>query len=183
MEPGRAKGLPMSKKRTLSSRRTLPALAHFFFQSKTGMQMLGSTLVFLGLSAFFVYQAFAEQYQQIISIFQVVDVNLQHELVMNDVFIRNLTFLGLTALSYAVSLGFLFFRAQQHFEGPLSAIEAFAADMSRGEYRHRIVTRQGDHLQELVHNLNQMAEALEQKQRQGQNAQASTPEYDKTAGS
>lgn len=177
----------MSKKHAPSQRSFLPAFLQFILQTRSGMQLLGSTLVFMGLSAFFIYQAFAQQYEQIVEIFQMVDPSLQHELVMNDVFIRNLIFLGATAVVYAGSLGFIFFRAQQQVEGPLFAIEAFVADMIRGEYRHRIVTRKEDQLQDLVHSLNHMAEVLEQKYLRSEGTTgaadpaSSAPGYDKTA--
>ncbi len=171
----------MSKKHAEQSRRLFPSLFRFFAYSRAGMQMLGSTLVFVGVSAFFIYEAFYQQYQQIMEIFQIVDPSMQRELIFNDIFIRNVIFLALTALIYTGTIGFLFFRAQQEFAGPVSAIEAFVADMTRGEYRHRIMTRKGDQLQDIVLALNQMAEALEHKHLVKN--QSAAPEYDKVADS
>ncbi len=153
----------MQKTHADDGRRIKPILVNFFVYSKFGVQVVGVTLVFLALASYFIGEAFYQQYQQIVEIFQVVDSQIRHELVVNDIVIRNVVFLGLTIVTYIGVMIYLIIRTQHRYEGPLVSIQRFVADISRGEYGHRIVTRKGDEMQELVHLLNEMAETLQKR--------------------
>jgi methyl-accepting chemotaxis protein len=144
-------------------RRIKPILVNFFVYSKFGVQVVAVTLIFLALASYFIGEAFYQQYQQIVEIFQVVDSSIRHELVVNDIVIRNVVFLGLTILTYIGVMVYLIVRTQHRYEGPLVSIQRFVADIIRGDYGHRIVIRKGDEMQDLVQLLNEMAESLQQR--------------------
>jgi methyl-accepting chemotaxis protein len=153
----------MSPNPSENGRSISPALANFFVHSRFGLQVMLLTLVFLTLAGTFAYQAFYQQYIQIMEIFQVVDQSMQHELVVNDIVIRNLVLLGLSILTYIILMVILIIRTQHKYEGPVVAIQRVVTAIGRGDYSQRIVTRKGDALQDLVYALNDMVDALEKR--------------------
>lgn len=144
-------------------RRVNSALLHFLVGSRFGVQVMGTTLLFLATASYFIYQAFYQQYLHVMEIFEIVDVGIKQQLVVNDILVRNVTLLGLSILAYIAVMVLLIVRARHTYEGPLVSIEKFVADIDRGDYRHRIVIRKGDELKELVAALNQMAASLESR--------------------
>ncbi len=166
----------MSQSPEAQKRRLHAAVLHFFVGSRYGAQVALTTLCFLATASFFIYQAFYQQYEQVMEIFQVVDPQMKQQLVVNDILVRNVALLVLAIVVYIVAMGVLIVRARHTYQGPLVAIEKFVSDITRGEYRHRIVIRKGDELQQLVLSLNQMAEQLELR-----HGITHDPHYDKTA--
>ena len=146
-----------------NGRRIRPVLTRFFVHSRFGLQVMLLTLFFLALAGTFAYQAFYQQYVQIMEIFQVVDRSMQHELVLNDIVVRNLILLGVSIVAYIVAMVALIIRTQHTYEGPVVAIQRVVAAITRGDYSQRIIIRKGDALQDLVVGLNDMAEALEKR--------------------
>ena len=57
------------------------------------------------------------------------------------------------------------FKLTHQIYGPLVAIKRFLEQLKKGDYSARIVIRKGDDLQNLVKDLNELAEALEQKEK------------------
>lgn len=144
-------------------RRLVPMLTEFFWHSRFGLQVVAVTLIFLGCASFFIYQAFEEQYQSVAEIFKVVNPELKHELVFNDILIRNVILLVISILAYIVAMVILIIRSRHKYSGPLVSVQKFIEAVTRGEYSHRIVIRKGDEMQELVVALNEMAEHLERR--------------------
>ena len=144
-------------------RRLFPMLREFFVQSRFGVQVVATTLVFLSGASFFIYQAFEQQYQSIVEIFGIIDPKLKHELVFSDILIRNVALLVGSILAYIVVMVFLIIRNRHKYSGPLVSIQKFVEEMRRGDYSHRIVIRKGDEMQELVFTLNDMADHLERR--------------------
>jgi methyl-accepting chemotaxis protein len=144
-------------------RRLVPMLTEFFWHSRFGVQVVAITLIFLGCVSFFIYQAFEQQYQNVAEIFRVVNPELKHELVFNDIIMRNVVFLIISILAYIVAMVILIIRSRHKYSGPLVSVQKFIEAVTRGEYSHRIIIRKGDEMQELVVALNEMAEHLERR--------------------
>ena len=60
-----------------------------FKQIKFGLYVIGISVAFVGICAFMFVNAFTEQYQHVMGIFNVVDPTKQWDLVTNDVFKTN----------------------------------------------------------------------------------------------
>lgn len=144
-------------------RRLVPMLTEFFVRSRFGVQVVATTLVFLGCASFFIYQAFEQQYQSIAEIFGIIDPKLKHELVFNDILLRNVLLLVASILAYILAMVILIIRSRHKYSGPLVSVQKFIEAVTRGEYSHRIVIRKGDEMQELVVLLNDMADQLERR--------------------
>jgi hypothetical protein len=144
-------------------RRLVPMLTEFFWHSRFGIQLVATTLLFLACVSFFIFQAFEQQYQSIAEIFKMVDPELKHELVFNDILKRNVMLLMLSILAYIVAMVILIIRSWHRYRGPMRTIQKFIEAVTRGEYQHRIVIRKGDEMQELVMVLNGLAEHLEER--------------------
>jgi len=144
-------------------RRLVPMLKEFFWNSRFGVQVVATTLIFLACASFFIYQAFEQQYQSIADIFGIVDPKLKHELVFNDILIRNVLMLVGSILTYIFVMVVLIIRSRHKYSGPLVSVQKFIEAVTKGEYSHRIVIRKGDEMQELVVLLNDMADQLERR--------------------
>ena len=134
-----------------------------FKQIKLGVYVLGACLAFIVITSWMVYSAFSEQYQQVMTIFGIVDQSNKYELIVNDVFIGNALRITAFFVSFIGVIFYVVFRATHKFYGPLVSIERFVKEIMRGDYTQRIVIRRGDELQKLVLSLNQMAETLEKR--------------------
>jgi nitrate/nitrite-specific signal transduction histidine kinase len=143
------------------NRRFVPALLEFFTQSRFGVEVMLITLLFLACVSFFIYQVFAQQYQNVADIFAVVDPNLKHELVFNDIVVRNLKIIVGAVFVYMATMAYLVMRTRQKYLGPLVAVQKFIETVSNGDYSHRITIRKGDELQDLIESLNNLATQLE----------------------
>ena len=117
------------------------------------------------MSLSLVLYSFINQYQQLMDLFHVVDQSSKWELVLNDVFINNLTWIGLLYCLFTLILFYTVFKVTHRYYGPLVAINRFIEHLKAGDYNQRIVIRKNDELQDLVKNLNLLAENLEKKQK------------------
>jgi nitrate/nitrite-specific signal transduction histidine kinase len=136
-----------------------------FKQMRFGLYILLVTTVFLILSLLLVLYSFVEQYQQLMDLFHVVDKSSKWELVLNDVFISNISWIGLLYCSFTMVLFTLVFKLTHRYYGPLVAITRFIKQMRSGDYSQRITLRKNDELQELARDLNLLAEDLQKKEK------------------
>ena len=127
------------------------------------MYVVALASAFVVLTGFVFLNAFTEQYQHVMEIFQVVDPTYKWELVTNDVFIKNAIRLGILLTVFIVSLFYVVFKVTHKYYGPLVSIARFVDGISKGDYSQRLVLRKGDELQQLAKDLNQMAENLEKR--------------------
>jgi hypothetical protein len=153
-----------SDTRKENGRRLGPLIKEFFLATRFGIQLILATMVFLATAGVFAYLMFSEQYVQIQEIFKVVDVGLQHELVMNDIVRRNMVGLGLSIVAYIIVMIVLIVRSHHQHTGPLVAVTKFVQSMTNGYYSARVNLRKKDvHLKDLEKALNAMAEELEKR--------------------
>ena len=134
-----------------------------FKQFKLGVYVLAACLAFIVITSWMVYSAFSEQYQQVMTIFGIVDQSNKYELIVNDVFLGNAMRLTAFFISFIGLIFYVVFRATHKFYGPLIGIRRFVKEIVRGDYTQRIVIRRGDELHDLVLKLNEMAETLEKR--------------------
>jgi signal transduction histidine kinase len=125
--------------------------------------VIGVSVAFVGLCAWMFVTAFTQQYQHVMSIFNVVDPNMKWELVTNDVFETNAIRISILFVSFIVVLFYTVFKLTHRYYGPLVSIQRFVAGIQRGEYNRRCKIRTKDELHGLVNQLNQMAEILEKR--------------------
>ncbi len=145
-------------KRTLKS-----TLIEPFKQIKLGLYVMGVTVVFLAVAGLLFVNAFIEQYQHVMEIFNVVDPQTKWELVVNDVFWANAIKLSAAFITYLAVLFGVIFRMTHRYYGPLVSINRFVRQMANGQYSRRVKIRRGDELGELVEQLNNMAAQLERR--------------------
>lgn len=134
-----------------------------FTQMKFGAYLIGISVTFMIIVGYLFVSAFEEQYMQVMEIFQITDPDLKWEVLTNEIFTRNLLYLGVFFLVYLFVSLFVVFKLTHRYYGPLVSIERFVNEITQGRYHARVVIRKGDELQELVLKLNQMAESLEKK--------------------
>lgn len=145
------------------SRNIRTILIEPFKQIKLGLYVLSITLTFVVLSAWLVWLAFSSQYEHIMGIFNVVDPNIKLKLLTNDIFYTNAIRLIVFLAIFVVVLFTVIFRTTHRIYGPIVSIDRFVKDIVRGDYSQRIIIRRNDELQDLVRNLNNMAETLEKR--------------------
>ena len=134
-----------------------------FKQIHFGLYMIGFGVVFSGVVLSIFLHSFANQYEQLMSIFNVVDPNLKWEVILNDVFYDSILKISLAFFLLAF-IGFLLvLRLTHRYYGPLVSIERFVDLLEGGDYKARIKLRKKDELRSLVSKLNKMAESLEKK--------------------
>lgn len=134
-----------------------------FKQLKLGVYVLMLSLAFVLITGLLVVNAFMEQYQHVMEIFQVVDPRFKWELVTNDVFETNVVRIVAVLVTYVVVLFAVVFRATHKYYGPLVSIERFVQDISHGDYTRRVQVRRGDELHDLTLHLNEMAQILQER--------------------
>lgn len=133
-----------------------------FKQIKLGLYIIGLSLLFVGLVSGLIVNAFSEQYQQLIEIFNVPQ-QAQQELIQNDVFETNIARISIAMIAYVASLLLLVFWATHRFFGPLVTISRFVDAIVAGDYTARVQVRKHDELQDLAQKLNEMATSLEER--------------------
>ena len=148
----------MRSKRKLSS-----TLIEPFKQIKIGVYVMGVSILFLFLVGFLFISSFVEQYKHVMEIFNVVNPQNQWELVVNDVFLKNIIKLAITLSVYILVLFTIIFKMTHRIYGPLVSIERFVEEVSKGNYEKKVLIRKGDELERLVAKLNDMAEQLHKK--------------------
>jgi HAMP domain-containing protein len=132
-----------------------------FKQMKFGLYVIGISIMFLAIFSYLFVDAFTDQYQHVMGIFNVVDPNLKWELVTNDVFKANAIRVGVFFTLYISVLFWVVFRLTHRYYGPLISIQRFVNQMKNGEYHQRCTIREKDELHTLVNSLNEMADAIE----------------------
>lgn len=147
-----------------------------FKQIKFGLYVIGLAVAFVALCGWMFIQAFTEQYQHVMGIFNVVDPSLKWELVTNDVFYTNAMKIGTLFVGFIGVLFYMLFRLTHRYYGPLVSIERFVEEFSNGEYHRRCKIREKDELHDLVNKLNRMAEAIEKRHGSATSPAAPDPE-------
>ena len=134
-----------------------------FKQIKLGVYVIALTSTFIFLMGLLFVNAFSEQYQHVMEIFQVVDPKFKWQLVTNDIFKTNVVRMVVLLVVFVISLLLVIFRVTHKYYGPLVSIERFVDSIANGDYSQRLVLRRGDELQVVAKKLNQMAENLESR--------------------
>lgn len=153
----------MSKSKVKPQRNMGAVVIEPFKQMKLGIYVIAVSLSFVVLTALVFLNAFFEQYQHVMEVFQVIDPKNQWAMVTNDVFFKNAIRLGVLLVSFIAVILSVVFHVTHKYYGPLVSINRFVEGVSRGDYSQRVVIRKGDELQELAQNLNKMAENLQKK--------------------
>jgi HAMP domain-containing protein len=130
---------------------------------RIGAYVIGLTLVFTLSLVAIVANTFWSQYQQVMELFAIADPRTQWELVLNDIFLRNVGLVILLATGFVAAMTYVIFKITHRYYGPLVSIERFVDQVSVGDYSARVIIRKGDELQSLVRRLNQMAESIEKR--------------------
>ena len=151
-----------------SDRRLGSTIIEPFKQFKIGIYVVVLTLLFTGLALILFMYSFWQQYQHVMSIFEVVDPKMQWELITNDVFRSNVIKVFLLFSLFILIVMAVVFRITHRYYGPLISIERFVDKVADGDYSHRISIRRSDEMARLVGKLNAMATQLEQRHRQGE---------------
>ena len=134
-----------------------------FSQIKFGIYVIGVSIAFVVvIGGTFVY-AFRQQYEHLMSIFNITDAKDQLELVTNDIFYRNAIKIAVLLVGYVIGMFVLVFKLTHRYYGPLVSIERFIEEISKGKYKNRVKIRQKDELQRLADRLNDMAASLEKR--------------------
>jgi HAMP domain-containing protein len=136
-----------------------------FKQIKMGLYVLAVCIGFVLLAGALFVAGFWEQYKHVMTIFNVVDPNLQWELVTNRVFYINTIRMAVLFASFIGLLMAVVFRMTHRIYGPLVSIERFVEQIADGQYDKRVKIRNKDELKRLVSKLNNMAERIEARQK------------------
>ena len=118
-----------------------------FKQIKLGVYVIALTSTFIFLMGLLFVNAFSEQYQHVMEIFQVVDPKFKWQLVTNDIFKTNVVRMVVLLVVFVISLLLVIFRVTNKYYGPLVSIERFVDSIANGDYSQRLVLRRGDELQ------------------------------------
>ena len=136
-----------------------------FKQFKIGIYIVIITFIFIVCAGYLFMASFWQQYQHVMSIFEVVDPNLQWEVITNDVFFVNIIKVSALFLLFMLITMAMVFKLTHRYYGPLVSIEKFVDQVADGDYSSRVALRKKDELQRLANKLNTMAENLEQRHR------------------
>lgn len=134
-----------------------------FKQIKFGLYMVAITIPFLIASGYILVNSFFEQYQHVLTIFNVVDPRMQWSTIADDIFYSNIIKLGICFIVFIFVLFFTIFKVTHRYYGPLVAINRFLKEIEAGNYSARAKIRENDDLQDLVKNLNHLAQILENR--------------------
>ena len=134
-----------------------------FKQFKIGIYIIVTTFIFIVCAGYLFMSSFWQQYQHVMSIFEVVDPNLQWEVITNDVFFINVIKVGVLFLLFMLITMAMVFKLTHRYYGPLVSIEKFVDQVTAGDYSSRVALRKKDELLRLASKLNAMAESLEQR--------------------
>ena len=153
----------MSSSNSPNNRNLTKLLIDPLKQIKIGLYMIGISLGFIVVSGYLFVNAFSDQYQHLMTIFQVADPSDTWELIMNDVFKANaIKVLIFFAVFFIVTI-YIVFSTTHKYYGPLISIERFIQELTEGNYEARVQIRKKDELQNLVSKLNDLAVQLEKK--------------------
>lgn len=143
-----------------------------FKQFKIGVYIVVTTFIFIVCAGYLFMSSFWQQYQHVMSIFEVVDPNLQWEVITNDVFFSNIIKVSALFLLFMLLTMAMVFKLTHRYYGPLVSIEKFVDQVANGDYSSRVALRKKDELQRLAAKLNTMAEHLEQRHQPSNKASA-----------
>ncbi len=144
-----------------AKRRTLTAyFVEPFKQIRFGLHVVAVCLAYVCLLGWLYANAFREQYQQVIDIFEVVDTA---SLVQNDVFVKNAFIIGSALFALVATMLFVVVRRTHKMYGPMVNINRFVSELQKGNYAVRISVRENDDFQGLVQELNVLAERLDSR--------------------
>jgi len=132
-----------------------------FKQMKLGVYVMGITFCFVAIAGYTFVAAYTKQYQEVMTIFEIVDPVMQHELVTDKIFMENAIKLSVIFISFIAILFWVVLNITHKYYGPLVSIERFVDEISAGRYDRRVKIRRGDELERLVSKLNQMADQLQ----------------------
>lgn len=154
----------MSHKKSHHSKRSYKSIVvEPFKQLKLGIYVIAISFTFSVLVAFVFLNAFFEQYQHVMKIFQIVDPKMQWEMMTNDVFYQNAVRLGILLLAFVVITLVVVFHVTHKYYGPIVSILRLVESVRQGDYSQRIDSRKGDALEDVVKELNHMTEVLEHR--------------------
>ena len=145
------------------SRSIRSTLVEPFRQIKFGIYMIVLSFAFVGVLAHLFVDSFRQQYNHVMKIFKVVNPDLQWELVTDEVFIMNISQLIFVFIAYLVILFWTVFKLTHRYYGPIVSLERLINELKDGRYHSRVKIRAQDELQGLANNLNELAQALENK--------------------
>ena len=144
-----------------------------FKQIKLGVYVILISMVFVSLILGLVLNAFYEQYQHVMDIFNVVDPENKWELIQNPVIETNIVRIGIAIVGYfGCLLGTIFWLTHRYY-GPLVSIVRFIKQLGDGDYSARVAVRKSDELLDLVSHLNSLAETLQERHGAGVNERRS----------
>lgn len=138
-----------------------------FKQIKLGVYVLILTLIFVALLSYLIGQSIWLQYSQVMEIFKVIDQEAQRELVQNDVTRAIAIKLGMAISAYVMILFAMVFYFTHRIYGPLISIGRFVESITDGDYDARVQIREKDELNQLVSQLNKMAQTLQKRHYSG----------------
>ena len=153
----------MASKKIKPQRNLSAVMIEPFKQMKLGIYVIAVSLSFVVLTALVFLNAFFEQYQHVMEVFQVIDPKNQWAMVTNDVFFKNAIRLGVLLVSFIAVIFSVVFHVTHKYYGPLVSINRFIEGVAKGDYSQRVVIRKGDELQDLAQNLNKMAENMQKR--------------------
>ncbi len=134
-----------------------------FKQVKFGLYMLVLNLAFLAASAFILVKSFFEQYDHVLSIFQVVDPKMRWSFIADEVFYSNVYRLLLCIFLFSLIFFFTVLKLTHSYYGPLIALNRFIDELKEGNFSSRVKLRKSDELQTIASNLNELAESLQKR--------------------
>ena len=150
-------------KSSSNSRSLQNLLVEPFRQIHFGLYMIAFGVVFSLVVLSIFLNSFFSQYEQLMSIFKVVDQELKWELILNDVFYDSIFKIMIAFFLLGLGGFLLILRLTHRYYGPLVSIERFVESIEKGDFKARITLRKKDELKSLVKKLNKMAESIEKK--------------------
>lgn len=107
--------------------------------------------------------SFVEQYRHMLNLFNVVDASLRWDFIIDDVFYANAKRIALCFAVFLIVMFYTVFKLTHRYYGPLVSIHRFLKEIENENYAARVTIRKNDELQDLVVDLNNLAESLEKK--------------------
>ena len=132
-------------------------------QIRFGVYFIIITIAYTFATALLLINSFYEQYQHVMALFNVVDPHLRWELISDEVFYSNIFKMAVCFFLFLFIMFATILRLTHRIYGPLVSIKRFLNELKSGNYSARVILRKDDDLQDLVKELNELAETLEKK--------------------
>ncbi len=139
-----------------------------FKQVRFGLYMLAINIIFLCASGLILLRSFFEQYDHVLSIFHVVDPKMRWEFIADEVFYTNVTRLLICIFIFTLVFFATILKLTHSYYGPIVALNRYILELKNGNFSLRIKLRKGDELQGIANNLNELAETLEKRKKNGE---------------